>query len=762
MATPTAVADGTITTVAGTGVSGYDQDGIPATEAALNGSRVATDGAGTLCIADTNNHRIRQVTTDGIIRTIAGTGTSGFSGDGGQAGAAQIAQPVSVAVGGDGSVYFATWGSSRVRRVAPDGVITTFAGGGKETGDGGRAVDADLRNVFAIALDGAGNLYLTERFGHRVRKVDADGVIRTVAGTGRAGYDKDGVPATTATLDGPKGLAVDGAGNLYIADTGNHRVRMVAPNGTITTVAGTGDPGYIADGGPAAKTRLNAPEGLAVDGDGNLYIADSANHRVRRVDRDGVITTLAGTGTGGYHADGGPADAAHLYFPNTVALDGVGNLYIGDGGNNRVRKVAGATRFDPARFPIADLYGAALAPHTVQRGQEFDLGARIRNRGPNTVGGENITVVLTLADGLAGGPGTSGRRLTRTFPGVKIIPYAQALPNGWDHLDALFRVSAPETTPAGTYECTLEIQYSGELSLKDNTFTLPVTVVVPQDVSDETALEIRQETVPETPPGQQTKFNVRFNSPTGQPVNPGDITQRFTAPTGFVFTGQPSFGYYATIHGVITGNLDYRIEGAGRILIITANPHVNTTTSDTGPLVYTIGVKALPGARPGVSADGSASVGKHVPIQIAAKVTGSAQDETALRLTQESVPQAAPGATATFNVEIRSLNNVPVNPGTVVQTFTAPTGFAFTGGASYGYYYVKPAVTGNLTTRLEDNGRTLVIESNPHVNTGSTDPTALLYTLSVRALSDARAGTYDDGKAVIGRLAPVPLAGHIL
>ncbi|MFI6473027.1 NHL repeat-containing protein [Streptomyces sp. NPDC050516] len=762
MATPTAVANGTITTVAGTGAAGYDEDGVPATDTALNGTGVATDRSGTFYIADTDNHRIRKVGTDGIIRTIAGTGTSGFSGDGGQATAAQIAQPVSVAVGADGSVYFATWGSSRVRKVAPDGIITTVAGGGTGTADGGRAVDAGLSNVFAIALDGAGNLYLTERYGHRVRKVGTDGVIRTIAGTGDPGYDKDDVPATTATLNGPKGLAVDGAGNLYIADTGNHRVRRVGTDGVIRTVAGTGDPGYIADGGPGVKTRLNSPEGLAVDGDGNLYIADSANHRVRRVDPGGTITTIAGTGTGGYDADGTPADAARLYFPNTVALDGDGNLYIGDGNNNRVRKVTGATRFDPAKFPIADLYGAAVAPHTVQRGQEFDVGARIRNRGPNTVDGESVTVVLTLADGLTGGPGTTGRRLTRTFPGVKIVPYFQALPNGWDHLDALFRVGAPETTPAGTYECTLEIQYSGELNLKDNTFVLPVTVVVPRDVSDETALEIRQETVPEAAPGQQTKFNVLFNSPTGQPVNPGVVTQRFTAPTGFVFTGQPSYGYYGTIHGVITGNLDYLIEGDGRILTISANPHVNTTTSDTGPLVYTIGIQALPGARPGVSADGSAGVGKHAPIQISGKVTGSGQDERALRVAQESVPQAAPGATASFNVEIRSLNDVPVAPGTLVQRFTAPTGFAFTGGASYGYYYVKPAVTGNLTTRIEDGGKTLVVESDPHVNTGSTDATALLYTLSVRALPDATPGSYEDGKAVIGRLAPVPLSGHIL
>ncbi|CAM5676714.1 Leucine-rich repeat-containing protein OS=Streptomyces rimosus subsp. rimosus (strain ATCC / DSM 40260 / JCM 4667 / NRRL 2234) OX=1265868 GN=SRIM_005900 PE=4 SV=1 [Streptomyces rimosus subsp. rimosus] len=263
-------------------------------------------------------------------------------------------------------------------------------------------------------------------------------------------------------------------------------------------------------------------------------------------------------------------------------------------------------------------------------------------------------------------------------------------------------------------------------------------------------------------PGQRTAFNVKYDSAGSQPVNPGDIVQRFTAPSGFVFPSQPTYAYYNTAQGVISGNLDYRIEDGGRTLIVTANPHVNTTISDTGPLYYTIPIQARPDAAAGTFQNGSASVGRHTPVQLTGTVTGSSQNETALRVSQESVPQAAPGQAATFNLEIRSLDSRPVNPGTIEQRVTAPTGFAFTGGASYGYYYVQPAVTGNLDTRLEDGGRTLIISSNPHVNTGTTDKTALIYTIGIRALADAKPGTRsDDGKIAIGRLAPVPLSARV-
>ncbi|GGR31424.1 NHL repeat-containing protein [Streptomyces netropsis] len=756
---PAGIAEGAIATVAGNGAAGYVSDGGPGALTRLNYPEgVAVDKNGNLYFADRLNNRVRKVAPSGIITTVAGNGEAGYVSDGGPAIATRLHQPVDVAVDDAGNVYFPDIYNQRVRKVSPSGIITTVAGNGEAgyVSDGGPAIATRLHHPHGVALDREGNLYISEWDGHRVRKVNRSGIITTVAGNGTAGYVSDGGPAIATRLHYPDGLAFDREGNLYIAEHGNHRVRKVTPSGIITTVAGNGTAGFVSDGGPAIATQLNSPRKVAVDEAGNLYIADANNHRIRRVGPDGIITTVAGNGTAGYVDDGGPAAGTRIYFPQGVALDRAGNLYIADYNNHRVRGVTGVAQLTPPLPPAADLHGDVVSPYRVQRGEEFDVGARVGNRGPNPADGRYVTVVLTLADGLLGGPGTTGRRLTRTFTGQQLVPHQGTL-------DGVFRVSAPDSTPPGLYTCTLEIQYSGDLNLKDNTYTLPITVTVPAPVADETALTIYQDTVPEVAPGQRTSFDVRYTSPTGQPVNPGTITQRFTAPTGFAFTGQPTYAYYETVHGIVSGNLGHRIEDGGRTLIITANPHVNTTTSDAGSMIYTIPVQALPDAAPGQYDNGSASVGRHTPVQISGKVTGGSQDESALRVVQASVPAAAPGQTTKFNLEIRSLNNQPVNPGTIEQRITAPTGFAFTGGASYGYYNTKPYVTGNLDTRLEDSGRTLVIRSNPHLNTGTTDKSSLIHTLAVRALPTATPGTQpDDGKAVIGRLAPVPLSARVL
>ena len=192
-----------------------------------------------------------------------------------------------------------------------------------------------------MAVDGSGNLYIADASNHRIRKVDAAGVISTVAGDGTLGYGGDGGTATAAQLQDPNGVALDGAGNLYIADANNNRVRKVNSAGVITTVAGTGAAGYGGDGGPATAAQLNFPRDVDVDREGNLYIADPNNYRVRKVDTAGVITTVAGTGTQGFSGDGGAATAARLNRPTGVALDGAGNLYIADENNHRIRKVGG-------------------------------------------------------------------------------------------------------------------------------------------------------------------------------------------------------------------------------------------------------------------------------------------------------------------------------------------------------------------------------------------------------------------------------------
>jgi sugar lactone lactonase YvrE len=330
---------GTISTVAGGSVG----DGGPAVNAPVNTpSAAAVDSAGNLYIANTYNNRVRKVSTSGTITTVAGNGTPGFSGDGGPATNASLASPTGVAVDAAGNLYIADAGNDRVRKVSASGTITTVAGTGTPgfSGDGGPATGAGLVYPSGVAVDAAGNLYIADTYNNRVRKVSASGTITTVAGNGTPGFSGDGGPATNASLASPSGVAVDAAGNLYIADPDNSRVRKVSTSGTITTVAGNGTPGFSGDGGPATNASLFNPSGVAVDAAGNLYIADTTNSRVRKVSTSGTITTVAGNGTPGFSGDGGPATNASLVYPSGVAVDAAGNLYIADSQNNRVRKVA--------------------------------------------------------------------------------------------------------------------------------------------------------------------------------------------------------------------------------------------------------------------------------------------------------------------------------------------------------------------------------------------------------------------------------------
>ena len=333
---------GTITTIAGTGELGFSGDGGPAVEADLyNPASVAVDSAGNVYISDTDNQRIRKVDSTGTITTIAGTGEVGFSGDGGPAVEAELRNPYGVAVDSAGNVYIADAGNQRIRKVDSTGTITTIAGTGEVgfSGDGGAAVEAELYNPEGVAVDSAGNVYIGDAGNQRIRKVDSTGTITTIAGTGEYGFSGDGGPAAAARLAFPHSVAVDGAGNLYIADTGNRRIRKVDSTGTITTIAGTGEVGFSGDGGPAVEAELRNPYGVAVDSAGNVYIADTRNQRIRKVDSTGTITTIAGTGEVGFSGDGGPAAAARLAFPAGVAVDSAGNVYIADFFNNGIRKV---------------------------------------------------------------------------------------------------------------------------------------------------------------------------------------------------------------------------------------------------------------------------------------------------------------------------------------------------------------------------------------------------------------------------------------
>jgi uncharacterized protein (TIGR03437 family) len=456
----------TINTVAG---SGWDGDGGTATAAILQQAEgIKIDLSGNLYIADAGDHRVRKITPSGVITTLAGTGVAGFSGDGGPAVAAQLNSPYGLALDGAGNLYIADLGNRRVRCVTLDGNINTVAGGGVlppgGMNEGSPATAIALDGPRNVAWDGHGSIYIADFTGHRVSRLAPDGSLTTVAGNGSAGFSGDGGPAAQAMLAYPAGLAVDRTGALYIGDTQNRVVRKIASGlintfahattptglaidnfgtlyvadsgagqiivmpanspavvynfpaqdvatafdsslyalsrtmawrvsvyGISTPVAGGGNLAH-GDGGPATAARLNHPSGVAVDAQGNLFIADRDNHRIRKVDTTGVITTVAGTGKAGNGGDNGPATAAQLNSPESVTVDAAGNLYIADAGNHRVRIVnaSGVISALSVKNLSAPVYAIADAHQNVF----------IADAGSGSVVEVTAGVVTTVATGL--------------------------------------------------------------------------------------------------------------------------------------------------------------------------------------------------------------------------------------------------------------------------------------------------------------------------------------------------------------------------
>lgn len=483
-----------VETFAGSSLAG---DGGPATGAQIGSIYgVVADHSGNLYLSDTDGHRVRKIAPNGIITTIAGTGAAGFSGDGGPGTAAQLNTPYGLAVDLAGNVFIADLGNSRVRRVAADGTITTYAGGGASgaTGDGGPAVKAQLLGPRNVAVDTAGIVYISEFSSHRVRRVGTDGIISTFAGTGAAGYSGEGGAPSHAQLNFPAGLALDRTGALYIADSQNGCIRKVAngtivtalgrspevtlltptavavdllgntyvadlsntvhvysPDGKWTLVAGNGAPKFmgdggpakdaglayvhelavdlagnldiaddvrlrqvnpslriatiagdayqhsIGDGGPANAAQLHLPSAVSMDSAGNLYIADAETQRIRQVQRSGIIGTFAGTGNAGYTRDGIAATAADLNSPFGVTVDPNGNILIADSFNHRVRQVTGGV--------IATFAGTG----TSGTGEEGLAPAKTQLRGPRAVCGDRSGTVYIVD--------TSNHRVLRGAPG---------------------------------------------------------------------------------------------------------------------------------------------------------------------------------------------------------------------------------------------------------------------------------------------------------------------------------------------------------
>jgi hypothetical protein len=309
---------------------------------------IAIDARGNIYIADPDDHYVFVFKGTGETTVVAGSGKQGWSGDGGPATSARLSFPEGVAIDAAGNLYISDHGNGRIRRVTAGGVIDTVAGTGKWgfSGDGASAKSARLNGPQGLAVDAKGNLFIADLFNGRVRKVSPDGIINTVVGNGTIGSRGDGGSALLAQLDSPYGLALDDRDNLYVTEVGGKRVRRITPDGVISTIAGNGELGSTGDGGPAIKARLGGPLSPAFDAAGNLYIAEVRNHRVRKITPKGMITTIAGNGTKGFSGDGGLALYASLTDPEGVVADRVGNVYIVEAMNSRIRKVTPDGRID--------------------------------------------------------------------------------------------------------------------------------------------------------------------------------------------------------------------------------------------------------------------------------------------------------------------------------------------------------------------------------------------------------------------------------
>lgn len=432
----------TIVTAAGSGTRGSGGDGWQASEAQLNQPRsIFPTPDGGFVWAEPYANDVRKVGPDGVVTVVAGTGAAGFSGDGGPATRATLNFVHAAVPTSDGGYLIADLGNDRIRKVSASGVITTVAGIGVHSywGDNGRATDAAINRPHGVAPLPDGSFLIVDTDNQRIRKVDVNGIITTVAGTGVQGFSGDRGRATSAELSSPFGVVPTADGGLLIVDTGNQRIRKVSPDGIITTVAGNGRAGFSGDGGPAATASLNTPHNVFALPDGGFLIADTGNNRIRRVAANGIIQTIAGNGKRGFSGDGGNALKAELSVPKAVSVTPAGDILVADEGNDRIRFMG--TPLAPRKLSAPTVSGSVARGRALTadpgkwRGTgpifryEWQRCARagrcVAIRGATTKryavtgadGGSTLRVKVTGANVAGSGSGTSAR--TQVVPGPR-------------------------------------------------------------------------------------------------------------------------------------------------------------------------------------------------------------------------------------------------------------------------------------------------------------------------------------------------------